>query len=417
MTIVSAVESQQLSAATKRLRSIYLLGPAFVAGVAYLDPGNVATNLTASSKFGYLLLWVIVSANMAAWLVQYLAAKLGIATGKSLPQLVGERLTNRKVRIAYWSQAQIVAIATDVAEIIGGALALNILFSLPMAVGALATGFFSIAHLSLRERGKERIFEFIIFALILATAVGFTAGLFVAPADTNALIGGLTPKFEGQESILLAVGILGATIMPHAIYAHSALARDRAASKLLQTTKASCLKATKWDVSLAMLFAGLVNVGIFLVGAVNLFGKNVENSIVGAHTAITGALGIGFGTLFAIGLLASGIASSSVGTYASGVITEGLLKIKLSFLQQRLIAVIPALFIIAIASDPTMALVLSQVVLSLGIPFALIPLIYLTSKKTVMGELKNKTQTIVIGSLITAGLTALNLTLLYLIAF
>ena len=417
MTIVSAVESQQLSAATKRLRSIYLLGPAFVAGVAYLDPGNVATNLTASSKFGYLLLWVIVSANMAAWLVQYLAAKLGIATGKSLPQLMGERLTNRKARIAYWSQAQIVAIATDVAEIIGGALALNILFSLPMAVGALATGFFSIAHLSLRERGKERIFEFIIFALILATAVGFTAGLFVAPADTNALIGGLTPKFEGQESILLAVGILGATIMPHAIYAHSALARDRAASKLLQTTKASCLKATKWDVSLAMLFAGLVNVGIFLVGAVNLFGKNVENSIVGAHTAITGALGIGFGTLFAIGLLASGIASSSVGTYASGVITEGLLKIKLSFLQQRLIAVIPALFIIAIASDPTMALVLSQVVLSLGIPFALIPLIYLTSKKTVMGELKNKTQTIVIGSLITAGLTALNLTLLYLIAF
>ena len=417
MTIVSAVESQQLSAATKRLRSIYLLGPAFVAGVAYLDPGNVATNLTASSKFGYLLLWVIVSANMAAWLVQYLAAKLGIATGKSLPQLMGERLTNRKARIAYWSQAQIVAIATDVAEIIGGALALNILFSLPMAIGALATGFFSIAHLSLRERGKERIFEFIIFALILATAVGFTAGLFVAPADTNALIGGLTPKFEGQESILLAVGILGATIMPHAIYAHSALARDRAASKLLQTTKASCLKATKWDVSLAMLFAGLVNVGIFLVGAVNLFGKNVENSIVGAHTAITGALGIGFGTLFAIGLLASGIASSSVGTYASGVITEGLLKIKLSFLQQRLIAVIPALFIIAIASDPTMALVLSQVVLSLGIPFALIPLIYLTSKKTVMGDLKNKAQTIVIGSLIAAGLTALNLTLLYLIAF
>ena len=417
MTIVSAVESQQLSAATKRLRSIYLLGPAFVAGVAYLDPGNVATNLTASSKFGYLLLWVIVSANMAAWLVQYLAAKLGIATGKSLPQLMGERLINRKARIAYWSQAQIVAIATDVAEIIGGALALNILFSLPMAIGALATGFFSIAHLSLRERGKERIFEFIIFALIIATAVGFTAGLFVAPADTNALIGGLTPKFAGQESILLAVGILGATIMPHAIYAHSALARDRAASKLLQTTKASCLKATKWDVSLAMLFAGLVNVGIFLVGAVNLFGKNVENSIVGAHTAITGALGIGFGTLFAIGLLASGIASSSVGTYASGVITEGLLKIKLSFLQQRLIAVIPALFIIAIASDPTMALVLSQVVLSLGIPFALIPLIYLTSKKTVMGELKNKAQTIVIGSLISAGLTTLNLTLLYLIAF
>ena len=417
MTIIGAVRNRPISAVNEKLRSIYLMGPAFVAGVAYLDPGNVATNLTASSKYGYLLLWVIVAANLSAWLVQYLASKFGIATGKSLPELMGEELTNRKLRIAYWAQAQLVAIATDVAEIIGGALALNILFALPMVVGGLATGFFSIAHLSLRERGREKAFEFVILALVAITGIGFTAGLFVAPADTHALLGGLAPRFADKESLLLAVSIFGATIMPHAIYAHSALSRDRASGKLLQTTKANCLKATKWDVSLAMLIAGLVNIGIFVIGAINLYGHNVSNSIVGAHAAISSALGVGFGTLFAIGLLASGIASSSVGTYASGVITEGLLKIKMSFIEQRLIAIIPALIIIWVAANPTMALVLSQVVLSLGIPFALIPLIYLTSKSSVMGELKNKFATKVIGYAVTLLLTGLNITLLYLLIF
>lgn len=417
MTIIGAVRNRPISAVNEKLRSIYLMGPAFVAGVAYLDPGNVATNLTASSKYGYLLLWVIVAANLSAWLVQYLASKFGIATGKSLPELMGERLTNRKLRIAYWAQAQLVAIATDVAEIIGGALALNILFALPMVIGGLVTGFFSIAHLNLRERGREKAFELVILALVAITGIGFTAGLFVAPANTHAFINGLAPRFADKESVLLAVSIFGATIMPHAIYAHSALSRDRASGKILATTKANCLKATKWDVSLAMLIAGLVNIGIFVIGAVNLYGHKVDNSIVGAHEAISASLGVGIGMLFAIGLLASGIASSSVGTYASGVISEGLLKIKMSFIEQRLIAIIPALIIIWIATDPTMALVLSQVVLSLGIPFALIPLIYLTSKSSVMGEFKNKFATKVIGYLVTAFLTALNLTLLYLLIF
>ena len=417
MTIIGAVRNRPISAVNEKLRSIYLMGPAFVAGVAYLDPGNVATNLTASSKYGYLLLWVIVAANLSAWLVQYLASKFGIATGKSLPELMGERLTNRKLRIDYWAQAQLVAIATDVAEIIGGALALNILFALPMMVGGLVTGFFSIAHLTLRERGRERAFEFVILALVAITGIGFTAGLFVAPANTHAFINGLAPRFADKESVLLAVSIFGATIMPHAIYAHSALSRDRASGKLLATTKTNCLKATKWDVSLAMLIAGLINIGIFVIGAVNLYGHKVDNSIIGAHNAISASLGVGFGMMFAIGLLASGIASSSVGTYASGVITEGLLKIKMSFIEQRLIAIIPALIIIWIAADPTMALVLSQVVLSLGIPFALIPLLYFTSTSSVMGELKNKFRTKVIGYLVTAFLTVLNLTLLYLLIF
>lgn len=417
MSFLGAVENTPYSSISAKLRSIYLLGPAFVAGVAYLDPGNVATNLTASSKFGYLLLWVIVAANLSAWLVQYLSAKFGIATGKSIPELLGEKFTSRKVRIAYWAQAQLVAIATDVAEIIGGAIALNILFSLPMLVGGLVTGFFSIAHLTLRERGKERLFEAVILVLIATTAIGFTAGLFVAPANTHSILQGLAPRFAGKESVLLAVSIFGATIMPHAIYAHSALCRDRVMHQRGITSKFGMLKATKWDVSLAMLLAGLVNIGIFLVGAVNLYGHNVKNSIAGAHDAIAGTLGVGFGVMFAVGLLASGIASSSVGTYASGVITEGLLKVKLSFIQQRLFAIIPALIIIYLASDPTMALVISQVVLSLGIPFALIPLIYLTSNSQIMGALKNKLHTKVIGYLVVGALTALNLSMIYLLVF
>ena len=417
MSFLGAVENTPYTSISAKLRSIYLLGPAFVAGVAYLDPGNVATNLTASSKYGYLLLWVIIAANLSAWLVQYLSAKFGIATGKSIPELLGEKITNRKFRVAYWAQAQLVAIATDVAEIIGGAIALNILFNIPMLVGGIATGSFSIAHLSLRERGKHRLFEVTILFLIAATAIGFTAGLFVAPANAHSMLQGLAPKFAGKESVLLAVSIFGATIMPHAIYAHSALCRDRVMHQRGITTKTRALKATKWDVSLAMLLAGLVNIGIFLVGAVNLYGKNVENSIVGAHAAITASLGVGLGTMFAIGLLASGIASSSVGTYASGVITEGLLKLKLSFIQQRLIAIIPALIIIYIAKDPTMALVFSQVVLSLGIPFALIPLIYLTSNGKIMGELKNKVRTKLIGYTVVTLLTALNLSMIYLLIF
>jgi manganese transport protein len=417
MSFLGAIENTPYSSITAKLRSIYLLGPAFVAGVAYLDPGNVATNLTAASKFGYLLLWVIVAANLTAWLVQYLSAKFGIATGKSIPEAMGERLTNPKVRILYWGQAQLVAIATDVAEIIGGAIALNLLFSIPMLVGGVVTGSFSIAHLSLRDKGKHRLFEIIILLLITATAIGFTAGLFAAPADVNSIFHGLAPRFAGKESLLLAVSIFGATIMPHAIYAHSALCRDRAMQQRGITSKSGALKATKWDVSLAMLLAGLVNIGIFLVGAVNLFGHKVENSIAGAHHAISISLGAGFGVMFAIGLLASGIASSSVGTYASGVITEGLLKIKLSFIQQRSIAIIPALIIIYFASDPTMALVISQVVLSLGIPFALVPLLTLTSNEKIMGELKNKWATKYLGYAVVALLTTLNLSMIYLLVF
>lgn len=415
MTVLGAAPATPLTNLGQRLRSLALLGPAFVAGVAYLDPGNVATNLTASSRYGYLLLWVIVAANLAAWVVQYLSAKLGIVTGQSLPQLLGERMKSRGWRIAYWGQAQIVAIATDMAEVIGGALALHLLFGFSMLTGGLITGAFSIAHLALRESGRVRAFEVIILALIAATGIGFSSGLFAAPVDSSQMLGGFIPGFDGSESLLLAVGIVGATVMPHAIYAHSALCRDRFNLPEYADAKRAIVKATKIDVTLAMGLAGAINIAIFLVGAVNLYGKNIDDSIIGAHSAITTTLGAGIGTLFAIGLLASGVASSSVGTYASGVISQGLLKFRIPAIAQRMIALAPALVVIAIADNATMALVISQVVLSLGIPFALFPLVRMTSKVDVMGSLANGRAMKFLGYAIAVILTALNATMLLLL--
>ena len=396
----------------KRTQGLYLLGPALVAGVAYLDPGNVATNLTAGAKFGYMLLWVIVLANATAWLVQYLSAKLGVVTGKSLPTVLGERFKSRPGRIAYWIQAELIAMATDIAEVVGGALALYILFDLPLIWGGIITGAVSLALLKLHGTGRVRGFEFVIIGLVAVTSVGFMAGLFIAPPDGAQMAAGLIPAFEGPESVLLAAGIVGATIMPHAIYAHSALSRDRFPDLYQPGSKERILRATKWDVSLAMLIAGAVNVSILLVGAVTLFGQPDTDSILGAHAAINLNLGEGIALLFALGLLASGLASSSVGAYAGGVIMEGLLKRKISVITRRVITLIPALIILLLNVNATMALVLSQVVLSFGIPFALFPLVKLTSSSKVMGKYRNASWVTFLGYSIAIGLSGLNLLLI-----
>jgi manganese transport protein len=398
----------------KRTRGLYLLGPALVAGVAYLDPGNVATNLTAGAKFGYMLLWVIVLANLTAWLVQYLSAKLGVVTGESLPGVLGKRFRSKPARVAYWIQAELIAMATDVAEVVGGALALYILFDLPLIYGGLITGGVSLVLLGLHGSGRVRGFEFVIFGLVAVTAIGFMAGLFIAPPDGASLAAGLIPSFDGQESLLLAVGIIGATIMPHAIYAHSALSRDRFPDLYQPGSKERILKATKWDVSLAMLIAGAVNLSILLVGAVTLFGQENTDSILGAHSAIELNLGEGVALLFALGLLASGLASSSVGAYAGGVIMEGLLNRKLSIVLRRAITLIPALVVLGLNVNATHALVLSQVVLSFGIPFALFPLVSLTSKSAVMGKFANKAWVTWLGYSIATVLSLLNVILIVL---
>ncbi|RAX50283.1 divalent metal cation transporter [Arthrobacter sp. AQ5-05] len=398
--------------ATRRL--LWLLGPALVAGVAYLDPGNVAANMSAGAQYGYLLVWVVLSGNIMAWLVQYLSAKLGVVTGKSLPEVLRERFGSRAGRIAYWLQAEAVAMATDVAEVIGGAVALYLLFDLPLLAGGLITGVVSMGLLLVQSRRGPWVFERIVIGLLLVIAVGFCAGVFIAPPEAAGLAGGLVPRFADTNSVLLAVSILGATIMPHAIYAHSSLARDRFGSKPLLRSIPRLLKATRWDVSIAMLIAGSVNVAMLLLAAVNLAGVEGTESLQGAHAALEVALGPVVATLFAVGLLASGLASTAVGAYAGAEIMAGLLHRRISLLARRLITLAPALALLASGVEPTFALIISQVALSFGIPFALIPLVNLTARKAVMGEHANRWFTTGAGILISVLLVSLNVLLIVL---
>jgi len=396
-----------------RPRPIWLLGPALVAGVAYLDPGNVAANMTAGARFGYLLLWVVIVGNLMAWLIQYLSAKLGIVTGKSLPEVLGERFGSRVGRIAYWLQAEAVAMATDVAEVIGGAVALWLLFDVPLVAGGAITGAISMALLWLQSRRGPKVFEIVIAGMLVVIAVGFTAGLFAGPPGPEAL-GGLVPRFEGPDTVLLAASILGATVMPHAIYAHSSLTRDRFRDRDERVAVPRLLRATRWDVTIALAIAGTVNVAIIVLAAANLAGVDGTDSLEGAHAAIGAALGAGVATLFAIGLLASGLASTAVGAYAGSEIMQGLVRVRISVTARRLITLVPALAILALGVDPTLALVLSQVVLSFGIPFALVPLVWLTARRSVMGEHANRWWTTALGALFAAALVTLNVLLLWL---
>ncbi len=435
-------------------RLLWLIGPALVAGVAYLDPGNVASNMTAGARFGYLLVWVVVLGNVMAWLIQYLSAKLGIVTGLSLPEMLGRRIRSPWGRRAYWLQAELVAMATDIAEVIGGAVALNLLFGLPLVWGGAITGAVSIALLLVQSRAGARPFEFVVIGLVVIIAVGFAFGVFVAPPDPAGIAGGLLPRFEGTDSVLLAASILGATIMPHAIYAHSALARDRFAptapspvttrragshfatgerdatrtaserdlprsagdlAELRGIPTGRLLRATRWDVTIAMLIAGTVNLCILLLAAANLAGVSGTDSLEGAYAALRDGIGPAVAVLFAVGLLASGLASTSVGAYAGAEIMHGLLQVRVPLLARRLVTLVPALVILAIGFDPTLALVLSQVVLSFGIPFALIPLVSLTAKRDVLGRFRNRAATTAAGIAASVFLIVLNGLLLWLV--
>ncbi|MCQ1985925.1 MULTISPECIES: Nramp family divalent metal transporter [unclassified Arthrobacter] len=400
--------------ATRPRHILWLLGPALVAGVAYLDPGNVASNMTAGAKFGYLLVWVVVTGNVMAWLIQYLSAKLGLVTGRSLPELLGERIGLRPARRLYWLQAELVAMATDVAEVIGGAVALWLLFDLPLFLGGIITGAISMVVLQLQNSGRHRSFEYVIVTLMLVIAVGFTAGVFLNPPDGGSVVEGLVPRFEGSESVLLAASILGATVMPHAIYAHSALTRDRFPGRTASLTTTRLIKATKWDVTIALAVAGSVNLAILLLAAGSLQGVEGTDTLEGAHAAIAASLGSVVATLFAVGLLASGLASTSVGAYAGAEIMQGLLKVRIPMLLRRLITLLPALAILAVGIDPTWALILSQVILSFGIPFALIPLVWLTAQRDLMGSHRNHWWTTGLGVLVSVLLVGLNVTLLVL---
>ncbi len=388
-----------------------MFGPAFVAAIAYVDPGNFATNFAAGAEHGYLLLWVIVAANLLGIFVQSLSAKLGLATGRSLPELCRQHY-RRPVVVGLWLQAELVAMATDLAEVVGGAIALNLLFGLPLFAGGAVTGLVAFTLLGLQNRGDRRFIGAVtaLFAVIL---LGFVLLMLRVPADPGAALAGLVPRFEGAGSVLLATGILGATVMPHAIYLHSALVPEGAGAGTVRQRRIA-LSGQRSDVLSAMGLAGLVN-GAMLIVAAALFhesGVTDIGTLTGAHAAIAATLGGSAALVFALTLLASALASASVGTYAGQVILQGFLHRRIPLFTRRALTLTPALVALGVGVEPTRALLISQVILSFGIPFALLPLLLLTRRRDVMAELVNRRATTVWAGLATLVIVALNAVLL-----
>jgi manganese transport protein len=404
-----------------------LLGPAFVAAIAYVDPGNVAANLSAGAEYGYLLLWVLIVANLMAAVVQYLSAKLGLVTSRSLSATladwfdtrekrgtVAQRRRGKIGRLAYWGQAEIIAAATDVAEVVGGAIALNLLFGTPLVLGGVVVGVVSLGMLVLQGGRTQRRFEFVIMAFLLVITIGFLSGLFVTGLSVGEMVEGIVPRFQGTHSVVLAASMLGATVMPHAVYLHSGLVRDRRFMPQGDAGMKRHLTATKWDVGTALVVAGTVNIAMLCLAAQALRGVDGTDTIEGAHAAVEGALGPVIGMMFAVGLLASGLASTSVGCYAGDMVMRDLLKVRIPLLLRRFLTMLPALVILGAGVEPTWALVMSQVVLSVGIPFALVPLVAATARRSVMGRWANPRTLTVLAAVICAVIIALNVVLIWL---
>ncbi|MDH6595711.1 Nramp family divalent metal transporter [Bacillus altitudinis] len=392
-------------------RLLPFLGPAFIAAIAYIDPGNFATNIAAGSKYGYLLLWVILISNLMALLIQSLSAKLGIATGKNLPEIAREEFP-KPVSIGLWIQGELVIIATDLAEFIGAALGLYLLFRIPLLEASIIAAIGSFAILELQRRGY-RALEAGITGMLFVVVIAFAVQTFVAKPDFASVAGGLfIPRFEGTDSVLLAAGILGATVMPHAIYLHSALTQRRVVGRT-EKEKKLIFRFEFLDILIAMVVAGAINASMLIVAAA-LFFKNglfVEDLDVAFQHFGTLA-GPVSAILFGVGLLVAGLSSSSVGTLSGDIIMQGFIQYRIPLYVRRLITIIPPIAIIASGVNPTSALVMSQVVLSFGIAFALIPLILFTSKKRIMGDLTNARWVTGISWVIAALVVALNLFLI-----
>ena len=407
--IPSALE-QQLSRG--RLRAtLAMLGPAFVASVAYVDPGNFATNIQGGAKYGYMLLWVVLAANLMAMLIQYLSAKLGIVTDHDLPEMVRARFP-RAATWGMWVQAELIAMSTDIAEFLGAALGLNLLFGVPLLPAGLITGVVAFAILELQRRGFRR-FELAITALLGIIFLGFLYETLRIGPSAHGSLHGLIPGLNGTDALYLAIGIIGATVMPHVIYLHSALTNGRISCRD-DAERRRVLRFERLDVVIALGVAGLVNMAMLAVAA-KLFhtgGVSVD-SIQGAHAQFGNLVGGGAALAFAVALLASGASSSSVGTYAGQVVMAGFINVKIPLLVRRAVTMMPALIILAVGMSPTHALVLSQVVLSFGIPFALVPLVMLTCRRDVMGVHVNSLLTTVVAWACAAGISGLNVFLLY----
>jgi manganese transport protein len=396
--------------ATGRIRAIAaLLGPAFVASAAYVDPGNFATNFAAGAEHGYLLLWVVALASLMAILVQYVTSKLGLATGASLPELCHARF-GRRVNLALWLQGEVVAMATDLAEFTGAALGLNLLFGMPLLAAGGVTAGVAFAILALDRRGYRR-FELAVMSLLALVGLGF-GYLFLASAAGSSwhqAALGLVPRLGGGDTASLAAGIVGATVMPHVIYLHSALHKDRVAAADTRGHR-TLLAANRLDCIAGLGAAGVVNLAMLCVAAA-LFHKRglaIPAGLVTVHARLGQVAGGGAALAFAAALMASGLSSSAVGTYAGQVIMAGFMNWQIPVFVRRALTMLPSLVILAVGTDVGRALIYSQVALSFGIPFALVPLVLLTRRRDIMAELVNRRATTAVASLIAAMIIGLN---------
>jgi manganese transport protein len=388
------------------------LGPAFIAAVAYIDPGNFATNIAGGAKFGYLLLWVVLGANVIAMVVQTQSAKLGIATGKNLAEACRDTFS-RRTSIGLWIQAELVAAACDVAEVVGAALGLNLLFGIPLFPAGLLAGAGAFAILGLQQKGFRRL-EAGIVGMVGVVVVAFAFEIFEShPSGGEVAKHLFVPGFGGTESILLATGIIGATVMPHVIYLHSALTQRRIVGRNDRERK-QILRFERVDVVIAMAIAGAVNLSMMIMAAALFHNSGLVDidTIDGAFSGLKQLVSPGAATIFGIALLASGYASSSVGTMSGQVVMQGFIRRRIPIFLRRAITLTPALIVLAVGIDPTDALVLSQVVLSFGIPFALVPLVLLARKRDLMGSLANPSWLTALASVLSALIIALNVFLL-----
>jgi len=397
---------------SRGFRLLPFLGPAFIAAVAYIDPGNFATNVAGGSKFGYTLVWVIVVSNLMAMLIQTLSAKLGIATGKNLPEVCRETFS-RRTSILLWLQAEAIAMATDLAEFLGAALGFHLLFGIALFPAAVLTAIAAFAILGLQRFGFRPL-EATIAAMVGVIGLCYVIELFYAhPPLLTVAKHAVLPEFRGKESVLLAVGIIGATVMPHVIYLHSSLTQSRIVPSDDQEARA-LFRYTRIDVVIAMTIAGLINIAMLVMAASTFYksGQHNVSSIEGAHKTLEPLLGSAAATIFAIALIGSGLSSSAVGTLAGQIVMQGFVKRQIPISVRRLVTMAPAFIAIGIGVDPSRTLVLRQVVRSFGIPFALVPLVIFTSRRSLMGALVNHRATVVAAAAVAGLIIVLNVLLL-----
>jgi manganese transport protein len=390
-----------------------LLGPAFVASVAYVDPGNFATNFAGGAEHGYRLVWVIVMANLMAIVVQYLTSKAGLATGRSLPELCRDRF-GRRANLVLWIQAEVVAMSTDLAEFVGAAVGMNLVFGLPLLPAGIVTAVVAFAVLALEQRGYRR-FELAIIALLAFVGAGFVYVFFVTGGQQYRQIAtGVLPRLGGGDQLSLTVGIIGATVMPHVVYLHSALQKDRIKAADL-TERRTLLTYNRWDCVVGLGMAGLVNLSMLCIAAALFHQPGISgvSDLDSIHSHLGQLVGGGAALAFGVALMASGLSSSSVGTYAGQVVMAGFMNWRIPLLLRRALTMLPSLLVLAFATDTSQALVLSQIVLSFGIPFALVPLLLITRDRRVMRDMTNRQLTNAVMLLITVVITGLNLYLLW----